>query len=100
VLFSLNRNVKGILSDLVSTDSNAGKDLALLAARKADPGIIGVESNETWAKVKIHRVPLDRYMIEMDGLQILREEIESENPGVVIPTAPRWVGSPNRITKH
>jgi hypothetical protein len=103
----IKRNMKGILSGLVRADSNAQqllhfKDLVLKAAREADSGIVGVESNETWAKVKIHGVSLERYMTETgpEGLQILREEIEAENPGVVIPTAPRWVGSVNRIMER
>jgi hypothetical protein len=106
-VLSIKRNMKGILSGLVRADSNAQqllhfKDLVLKAAREADSGIVGVESNETWAKVKIHGVSLERYMTETgpEGLQILREEIEAENPGVVIPTAPHWVGSVNRIMER
>jgi ElaB/YqjD/DUF883 family membrane-anchored ribosome-binding protein len=102
-LAKLRRNENGVLTGLVEDKTNARQflryaDLILLAARKADPGVIAVESNETWARLKIHGVQLRRYMRDdpAEGLQLLREEIEAENPGVQIPTAgwlvaPRWI---------
>jgi hypothetical protein len=104
-LAKLRRNENGVLTGLVEDKTNARQflryaDLILLAARKADPGlgVIAVESNETWARLKIHGVQLQRYMRDdpAEGLQLLREEIEAENPGVQIPTAgwlvaPRWI---------
>jgi hypothetical protein len=104
-LWTLRRNTKGVLTALTRQDTNARqllcfKDLILIAARKADPGIINVQSNETWAKLKIHGVPLNQYDTDARGLQILREDIEAENPGVVIPIALRWVGSPRRIMER
>jgi hypothetical protein len=106
-LWALRRNAKGVLTALTRQNSNARqllyfKDMILIAARKVDPGIINVQSNETWAKLKIHGVPLDQYGTSTDarGLQTLREDIEAENPGVVIPVALRWVGSPRRIMER
>jgi hypothetical protein len=106
-LWDLHRNAKGVLTAITRKESNARqflffKDMILMAARKVDPGIINVQSNETWAKLKIHGVPLDQYGPHMDahGLQTLREDIEAENPGVVIPVALRWVGSPRRIMER
>jgi hypothetical protein len=104
-LWTLQRNAKGMLTALTRKDSNARqllhyKDTILIAARKADPGIIDVQSNETWAKLKIHGVPLDLYNLDAHGLQTLREDIEAENPGVVIPIAPRWVGSQRRLKER
>jgi hypothetical protein len=59
-----------------------------------------VQSNETWAKLKIHGVSLGQYDLDARGLQTLREDIEAENPGVVIPIALRWVGSQRRIRER
>jgi len=55
----------------------------LEAARKADRAIINVVANETWAELKI-LVPYDGYR-HSNGLADLREQIEAENPGAVIP---------------
>jgi hypothetical protein len=102
-LAKLRRNENGVLTGLVEDKTNARQflqyaELILIAARKADPGVIAVESNETWARLKIHGVQLQRYMSDdpAEGLQLLREEIEAENPGVQVPTAgwlvaPRWI---------
>jgi hypothetical protein len=102
-LAKLRRNENGVLTGLVEDKTNARQflqyaELVLMAARKADPGVIEVASNETWARLKIHGVPLHRYMGDdpAEGLQLLREELEAENPGVQVPTAgwlvaPRWI---------
>ena len=55
----------------------------LEAARKDDRGIIYIAVNETWAELKI-LVPYDRYR-HPNGLTELREQIEAENPAVVVP---------------
>jgi hypothetical protein len=51
-LWTLHRNAKGVLTALTRKDCNARqflyfKDIILIAARNADPGIINVQSNET-----------------------------------------------------
>jgi hypothetical protein len=86
-LWSLRKNENGVLTGLVKERTNAEQflkyhDTILLAARKADSGIVGVESNETWARFKLHRVRLDRYMSDdpREGLQLLHQGIEAENP--------------------
>jgi hypothetical protein len=53
------------------------------AARKADNAIVNVVACESWVELKI-LVPYDRYRGK-DGLDSLREAIEAENQGVVIP---------------
>ena len=55
----------------------------LEAARKTDRAIISVAANETWVELKI-LVPYDRYR-HPNRLAELREQIEAENPGVVVP---------------
>jgi hypothetical protein len=103
-LDKLRRNEKGVLTGLVRDRTNAEQflhynDIILLAARRVDTGVIAVESNETWMRLKIHGVPLLRYMKQEDpaeGLRLLREEIEAENPGVTIPTA-GWLTAPRLV---
>jgi hypothetical protein len=102
-LAKLRRNDNGVLTGLVGDRTNATqfllyRETILRAARKADPGVIAVESNETWARLKIHGVPLHRYMRDdpAEGLRLLREEIEAENPGVTIPLA-SWLAAPRLI---
>ena len=71
----------------------------LEAARKADRAIINVTANETWAELKI-LVPYDRYR-HPSGLAELREQIEAENPGVVIPPlSMKWMRAASTIERH
>jgi hypothetical protein len=103
-LDKLRLNEKGVLTGLVRDRTNAQQflhynDIILLAARRVDSGVIAVESNETWMRLKIHGVPLLRYMKQEDpaeGLRLLREEIEAENPGVTIPIA-GWLTAPRLV---
>ena len=63
----------------------------LEAARKADNAIVNVVANETWVELKI-LVPYDRYR-HPNRLADLREQIEAENPGVVVPPpSMKWMG--------
>ena len=50
------------------------KDLLVTAARQADPAVISVELLEQWYRVKVHGVPVRRYLT--CGLTLAREEIE------------------------
>ena len=75
------------------------KKQVLEAARKADRAIINVVANETWAKLKI-LVPYDRYR-HPNGLAELREQIEAENPGVVVPPlSMKWMQAVSTIECH
>jgi len=71
----------------------------LEAARKADRTIINVIANKTWVELKI-LVPYDRYR-HPSGLVDLREQIEVENPGVVVPQlSMKWMWSVSTIEWH
>jgi len=75
------------------THQNATAEIALLyqdiiikADRLVDKGIIDVEGNESWERLKIHTVPLLRYMCDgIKGLQKIMAEIRAENKEVAIP---------------
>lgn len=62
---------KGTLGSMLLPDY---KDLLVTAARQADPAVISVELPEQWYRVKVHGVPIKRYLT--CGLALAREEIE------------------------
>ena len=92
----------------LSTTARFGVSAAMLlrfkkeileAARKADKAIINVVTNETWAELKI-LVPYDRYC-HPNRLAELREQIEAENPGVVVPPlSMKWMRSVSTIERY
>jgi len=92
----------------LSTTSLFGASAAMLlcfkkeileVARKADRMIINVIVNETWVELKI-LVPYDRYR-HPSGLADLREQIEVENPGVVVPPlSMKWMRSVSTIERY
>ena len=66
-----------------------------------DKGIIDVEGNESWERLKIHTVPLVRYMGKgTEGLQKMKEEIQAGNDGVAIPAQVRWLSNPRIIRER
>jgi len=92
----------------LSTTARFGASAAMLlhfkkeileAARKADRTIINVAANETWAELKI-LVPYGRYR-HQNGLEDIREQIEAEHPGVVIPPpSMKWMRLVSTIERH
>jgi hypothetical protein len=63
------------------------------AARGIDQGIIDLEKNETWEKVKMHGISFDQYAVKKSGgLEKPRQEIQAENEGEVVPMAINWLG--------
>ncbi|ODM16205.1 hypothetical protein SI65_08204 [Aspergillus cristatus] len=61
---------KGTLGSMLLPDY---KDLLVTAARQADPAVISVELPEQWYRVKVHGVPIRRYLT--CGLALAHEEI-------------------------
>jgi hypothetical protein len=73
-------------------------DVIINAAHTVDKGVIDVEENESWERLKVHAVPLVRYMAKgTEGMQTMRDEIHAENEGVVIPVQVRWLANPHSI---
>jgi hypothetical protein len=69
--------------------------------RGLDGGVLDVEENETWERLKIHAIPLMRYMGNgTESLQKMREEFEAENKGIVIPTQLQWLPNPHTIRER
>jgi len=97
-------SVQGRLSTTARFGASAAmllrfKKEVLKAARKADKAIINVVANETWAELKI-LVPYDRYQ-HPNGVAELRELIEAENPGVMVPPlSMKWMRAVSTIERH
>jgi len=77
------------------------REIVIKAARKVDAGIVDIETNELWEKVKMHGVNFDRYLGKKTGggLEKLRSELQAENEGVVLPLAISWIGGPKDVQK-
>jgi len=94
-IMNATRNAKGAITAITHPNATAEMalqyhDIIITAARTVNRGVMDVEENESWESLKIHAVPLIRYMGKgMGGLQKMREEFEAENEGVVIPTQVR-----------
>jgi len=77
------------------------RDIIITAARTFEKGVMHVEENEFWERLKIHKVPLMRYMGKStERLQKMREEFEAKNEGIVILTHVRWLANPHTIRER
>jgi len=73
-------------------------DIIIMAVRTVDKGVINVNKNESWQRLKIHAVPLVLYMRKgTDGLHEMRDEFDAESEGVAITAQVRWVANPPTI---
>jgi hypothetical protein len=89
-----NGTITGMTTEMCTVDNLRKYEAVVIkAARIVDRGIIGFKENKAWQRLKIHGVPLNRYVGRgTNGLEKLREEIQAENAGVTIPMAARWLG--------
>jgi len=91
-IMNARRNAKGAITAITHQNATAEmamqyRDIIITAARTVDRGVVDVDENETWERLKIHAVPLMRYMGKgTEGLQKMQEEFEAENEGIAIPT--------------
>jgi len=105
-IMNARRNAKGTITAITHQNATAQmallyRDIIIKAARFVDKGIIDVEGNESWERLKIHTIPLVRYMGNgTEGLQKMREEIQAENEGVAIPAQVRWLSNPRIIMER
>jgi len=105
-IMNAKRNAKGAI--IAITLPNATAEVAMryryiiiTGARTVDSGVVEVEENKTWERLKIHAVPLVQYMGKgAEGLQKMREEFEAENEGIAIPTQVRWIANPRTISER
>jgi hypothetical protein len=77
------------------------RDMIITAATTIDRGVVDVEENDPLERLKINGVPLIRYTGKAtEGLWTMREEFESENEGIAIPTLVRWLLNHRRIRER
>jgi len=84
-------------------EHNQGKldHIIITAARTVNKGVVDVEENESRERLKIHAVSLIWYMGKgTEGLQMLREEFEAGNEGIVSPTQLRWLANLRTIRER
>jgi len=100
------KNTRGCLSTITTLAATAEmliryREIVIKAARKVDAGIVDIETNELWERVKMHGVNFDRYLGKKTGggLEKLRQELQAENEGVVLPLAINWIGGPKDVQK-
>jgi len=100
------KNTRGCLSTITTPAATAEmliryREIVIKAARKVDAGIVDIETVELWEKVKMHGVNFDRYLGKKTGggLEKLRQELQAENEGAVLPLAINWIGGPKDVQK-
>jgi hypothetical protein len=100
------RNTRGCLSTITTPGATADmlikyREIVLKAAREIDAGVVDIETNEIWERVKMHGVNFDRYLGKKTGggLEKLRQELQAENEGVVLPLAISCIGGPKDVQK-
>ena len=97
-MYQLRKNARGTLAGLSTPSAPIEqlllfRDTVIRAARTVEPAVVDITANETWRRVKIHGVSLNRYLGRgTHGLEKLREEIVAENEGVEVPMQIRWLG--------
>jgi len=100
------KNTRECLSTITTPAATAEmliwyREIVIKAARKVDAGVVDIETSELWQKVKMHGVNFDRYLGKKmgGGLEKLRQELQAENEGVVLPLAISWIGGPKDVQK-
>jgi len=100
------KNTRGCWSTITTPAATAEmliryREIVIKAARNVDAGIVDIETNELWERVKMHGINFDRYLGKKTGggLEKLRQELPAENEGVVLPLAINWIGGPKDVQK-
>ena len=99
-------NAKGAITAITHPNATTEmalqyRDIIITAARTVDKGVLDVEENESWESLNINSVPRIRYMGKgTEGLQKMREEFESENECIMIPTQVRSLANPRTIRER
>ena len=66
-----------------------------VAFQVQDVPVLSIGAVETWTKLKVHLVPIERYF-QLGGLEVAREEIKT-TLGFQLPTAVRWLKKAEKI---
>jgi len=100
------KNTRGCLSTITTPGTTAEmliqyREIVIKAAKRVYAGFVDIETNEIWERVKMHWVNFDRYLGKKTGggLEKLRQELQAENEGVVLPLDINWIGGPKDVQK-
>jgi len=71
-------------------------DIVIKPARQVDTGIVHIETNEIWERVKMQEIIFDGYFGKKTGggREKLGSELQAEYDGVVDPLAINQIGGP------
>jgi len=90
-IMTARRNARGTITAITHQNATAERallyrDIIIKTPRSVDTGIINVERNELWERVKNNTVSLVGYIgMGAQGLPKMGEEIQAEYEGVTIP---------------
>lgn len=73
-------------------------NLLIRAAKAVDSAVVGVEILEQWQRLKVHGMPLERYL-GPGKLELLRREVESST-GIPLKAIPRWLINEDRLKEQ
>ena len=77
------------------------RDVISTAAHTVDTGVINIQENESWERLKIHAIPHVSYKGKgTEGLQKMRDDIHANNQGITIPVQVRWLANPHIIRER
>jgi hypothetical protein len=104
-LTATTRNTKGTITATTASTVDAQtlinhyRHEIIDAARKVDNAILDVQVLETWVKLKVHGISLNRFMGKgtHSGIHKLPLEIAAENNGIQALAGVRWLGNPRNI---
>ena len=73
-------------------------NVLIRAAKTIDQAIVGVEVLEHWQRLKVHGIPLERYLGE-GNMDLLKREVKSST-GIELKTLPRWLINEDRLREQ
>ena len=91
----------GAISALLTEQANARSliprlsNLLIRTVKTVDLAVVGVEILEHWQRLKVHEMPLERYLGE-GKMELLKWEVES-SMGIQLKTLPRWLINEERL---
>ena len=73
-------------------------NLLIRAAKSVDNAEVGIEVLEQWQRLKVHGMPLDRY-VGLGKMELLKREVEFST-GVSLKATPCWLISEDRLKEQ
>lgn len=73
-------------------------NLLIRAAKSVDASVVGIEILEHWQCLKVHGMPLERYLGDRK-MDFLKREVESST-GIQLKTLSRWLINENRLREE